>query len=139
MSRSNRLPRRRRADAGFTLIEVLVALAIAAVALVAIDRLVSTASEGGVVADRYNRALLIAQSALEALNSRAPVANYAEQRDLPGGYRRAVAVRPRPDLLPNAGSALVAYPYEVSIDVSWPAAHGTRSVSLSEIRTGLPP
>lgn len=140
MSRSNRPGRHPRADAaGFTLIEVLVALAIAALALIAIDRLLSTGTESDIVAKRYSRALMIAQSALEALDSRAPAADYAEQRDLPGGYHRAVAVRPRPDLLPNPGSTPVAYPYQVSIEVSWAAGHRARSLSLSEIRTGLPP
>jgi len=140
MSRSKRPSRHPRADAaGFTLIEVVVALAIAALALVAIDRLLSTGTQSDIVSERYGRALMIAQSALEALNSRAPVANYAEQRDLPGGYRRTVAIRPRPDLLTHPGSSPVAFPYQVSIKVSWAAGRRTRSLSLSEIRTGLPP
>ncbi len=125
--------------AGFTLIEVVVALAIAALALTAIDRLFSTGLKLDATTRRSSTALMIAQSALEALDSRALVASYTEVKDLPGGYRRAVEVQPRPDLLPAATTHPVVYPYQLSVAVSWQAGVHTRSLSLSEIRLGVPP
>ena len=134
------LTARRAADAaGFTLIEVVVALAIAALVLTAVDRLFSTGLQLEATARRSSAALMIAQSTLEALDSRALVARYAEEKELPGGYRRAVEVRPRPDLLPAAASHPVVYPYQLSVAVSWQAGAHTRSLSLSEIRLGVPP
>jgi hypothetical protein len=121
------------------LIEVVVALAIAALALIALDRLFSTGLKLDATARRSSAALMIAQSTLEALDSRALVARYTEEKELPGGYRRAVEVRPRPDLLPAADSRPVVYPYQLSVAVSWQAGAHTRSLSLSEIRLGVPP
>lgn len=125
--------------AGFTLIEVVVALVIAALALTALDRLFSTGLKLDATAHRSSTALMIAQSTLEALDSRALVASYAEEKELPGGYRRSVEVRQRPDLLPAAQSHPVVYPYQLSVAVSWQAGTHRRSLSLSEIRLGVPP
>ena len=131
--------RHRTAAAGFTLIEVVVALAIAGLALVALDRLFSTGLRLDATARRSSTALMIAQSTLEALDSRALVASYTEEKQLTAGYRRSVEVRPRPDLLPAAEGHPVVYPYQLSVAVSWQAGAHTRSVSLSEIRLGVPP
>lgn len=130
---------RRKVAAGFTLIEVVVALAIAGLVLIAVDRLFSTGLRLDATAQRSATALMIAQSTLEALDSRALVASYNEDKELPGGYRRAVEVRPRPDLLPGKGSHPVVYLYQLSVAVSWQAGDRRRSLSLSEIRLGLPP
>lgn len=150
MSRWHQSPRRAEAAGrcraagdgaagGFTLTEVLVALVIAALALTALDRLFSTGLKLDATAQRSSTALMIAQSTLEALDSRALVARYAEDKELPGGYRRTVEVRPRPDLLPAPQSQPVVYPYQLSVAVSWRAGPHTRSLSLSEIRLGMPP
>ena len=128
-----------KSAAGFTLIEVVVALAIAGLVLIAVDRLFSTGLMLDATARRSSTALMIAQSALEALDSRALVARYTEEKELPDGYRRSVEVRPRPDLLPATPSHPVVYPYQLSVAVSWQAGARRRSLSLSEIRLGLPP
>lgn len=149
MSRSKLSPRRRSAsapsntgksgDAGFTLIEILVAFAIALLALGVVYRTSSTGLNAGRTAGQYSRALLIAESTLEATGVEAPLAPGESKLRVDGTYEQEVTVRARPDLLPSAGPMPGAYPYEVFVGVAWREAGRKRSIALSTIRLGPSP
>jgi general secretion pathway protein I len=125
--------------AGFTLIEILVAFVIAVLALGAVYRASSVGLDTGGTADRYSHALLIAESALEAAGVETSLAPGTSTQRLDNAYDQAVTVRPRPDLLPRSLTLAGAYPYEVSVDVSWREGGRARSVALSTIRLGRSP
>src|SRR6185312_10323650 len=136
-----RRPFMRRAERqrGFTLIEVLVAFALAALLLVPLLRIFS----GGVGAlsrsERAGEAALWAQSVLEARNGDAPLAAGTEEGDLPGGYhwQRTVSLYSDATTSPQIGAPLV--PYDVTLAVSWNERGRARAVTLETLKLAPPP
>src|SRR5580693_4617277 len=103
------------AKAGFTLIEIVVAFVITAVAVGALYRMSSTGLETGSRADRYNRALLIAEAALESAGITEPLVAQNSSKRVEGDYDREITIRTRPDLLREPINRDSRYPYEVSV------------------------
>jgi general secretion pathway protein I len=134
-------PCARRADAerGFTLIEVLVAFAIAALLLVPLLRIFSGGIGGLTRADRAATAALWAQTVLDARNGEAPVAAGAEEGDLPGGYhwQRTVTVYGEAAMSLQPRAPLV--PYAVTLTVTWSERGRTRTVTLDTLELAPPP
>ena len=112
----------------FTLVEVLVAFAVAALLLVPLLRLFSGGIGGLGRADRAATAALWAETVLEARDGETPLQAGEEEGDLPDGYhwRRAVA-RYADAALPAQNGPLV--PYAVTLTVSWQERGATRGVS----------
>ena len=136
---SRRCAPRAEPESGFTLIEVLVAFAIAALLLVPLLRIFSGGGAALTRSERAAEAALWAQTVLEARNGEAPMAEGVEDGDLPGGYhwqRRvtvysegAAALRPRTPLVP----------YEVALTVSWTERGRARAVTLDTLELAPPP
>jgi general secretion pathway protein I len=128
----------RRRTGGFTLIEVVVAVAIAGLALVALFR----AGTGGLIAvdaaGRVDEAIERAQSHLAAFGrSGAIVPGEAEGED-GGGYRfqmRALPLATQQSLSPGQNAAATTL-YDVEVLISWKAGGRTRSASLRSRRIG---
>ncbi len=123
-----------RADCrGFTLIEVLVAFAIAALLLVALLRILTLSLAGSERSEIDTRATLLAQSTLDAVGVVAPLAegDVAELESAPFHIHATV------ERYGEAGTSpqyLVLY--RVSATVSWRDGRRERSVSLSTLRLG---
>ena len=126
---------------GFTLLEVVVALAIAAVALVGLFQ----AGSGGLfavdTAARAQEAVQRAQSHLAAVGRSAALAQGEFTDDDGGGYHwrlrvRPVATREAPAAEVNSGTPVTLYDVEVAI--SWAGRNGDRSVVLKTLRLGTP-
>jgi len=131
---------RRRAEraAGFTLIEVLVAFAIAAVLLVPLIRIFSGGIGGLARSERAATASIWAETVLAARDGETPLSEGVEGGDLPGGYRwqRTVALY-REGGFAQEGRPLV--PYEVTVTLSWREGVRVRSVTLETLRLARPP
>jgi general secretion pathway protein I len=123
-------------SAGFTLIEIIVAFAVATLLLGALYQVFSGALRAGSTADSYARAVLLAESALEVFGVD-PVAAPAESTEqLDPKFGRHVIVRPRLDLL-NAEAGVPAFIlYEIEVHIDWSEGPRARSVSLSTLRVG---
>jgi general secretion pathway protein I len=124
---------------GFTLLEVVVALAIAAVALVGLFQ----AGSGGLLAvdtaARAQEAVQRAQSHLAAVGRDAALVQGDFTDDDGGGYRWRLSVRPvatQQVLAPVGNSAAPATLYDVEVAVSWPGRSGDRSVVLRTLWLG---
>lgn len=124
---------------GFTLLEVVVALAIAALALVGLFR----AGSGGLVAvdtaARAEEAVQRAQSHLAAVGRDAALVAGELNGEDGGGYRWALRVRPlttRQSLAPDGLSASTMTLFNVEVAISWPGPAGERSVVLRTLRLG---
>jgi len=124
---------------GFTLLEVVVALAIAAVALVALFE----AGSGGFfavdTAARAQEAVQRAQSHLAAVGRDAALVQGDFTDEDGGGYRWRLSVRPLatrqvPATSGNANASETLFDVEVAI--SWPGHTGDRSVALKTLRLG---
>jgi general secretion pathway protein I len=124
---------------GFTLLEVVVALAIAALALVGLFQ----AGSGGLfavdTAARAEEAVQRAQSHLAAVGRNAALTQGDFTDDDGGGYRWRLSVRPVATLpvLAAGGNANASETlFDVEVAISWPGHSGDRSVVLKTLRPG---
>ncbi|HEY0523918.1 MAG TPA: prepilin-type N-terminal cleavage/methylation domain-containing protein [Stellaceae bacterium] len=131
----------RGGEAGFTLIEIIVAFTVTALILGGLYQLFSTGVRAGTDAASYGEAVMIAESTLDTLGIVGPLVP-GEVRDVVGGrFARLAVVRLRPDLAERAAdNAAAAAPtlYQIDVEVTWTEARRTRSVSLTTLRV-MPP
>jgi general secretion pathway protein I len=121
--------------AGFTLLEVLVALAIAGLSLVVLFR---AGGDGLVAVDtatRAEEAVERAQSHLAALGYDVALAQGDSEGDDGGGYRWRLRVAPAASWQTGgpgagAGAGIVTTLYDVEVAISWPGRHQDRLVVL---------
>ena len=111
--------RARHARSGFTLLEVVVAVAILALTLGAVMRVFSASLRGLAAAERHTVATLHAQSKLAEIGVEEPLAAGEASGVFERGYRWRSEVRDyaEPGLDTAAGSGLRAY--EVTVSVTW--------------------
>ena len=124
---------------GFTLLEVVVALAIAAVALVGLFQ----AGSGGLfavdTAARAQEAVQRAQSHLAAVGRDAALVQGDFTDDDGGGYRWRLRVRPvatRQVLAVGGNANATETLFDVEVAILWPGRSGDRSVVLRTLRPG---
>ncbi|HEV2302033.1 MAG TPA: prepilin-type N-terminal cleavage/methylation domain-containing protein [Stellaceae bacterium] len=128
---------RRHLPGGFTLLEVIVALAIAGLAFVLLFRAGGTGLVAANTASRTEEAVERAQSHLAAIGREASVVAGDRQGNDGGGFRWQLSVRPlasRPILSPNGVSRLVLTLYEVTVAISWKTQNRDRRVVLETRR-----
>ena len=128
-------------EEGFTLLEVLVALAIAVPALVMLYRQGVVSMRATRAAAAYQEAISRAQSRLDALTNAGLVAGEQDGDD-GGGFAwrtRIVPIastappRPPPRASPYAGGTTL---FAVAVEISWPGSEGTRTLVLDTRRLG---
>jgi general secretion pathway protein I len=117
---------------GFTLIEVLVALAVAGVALVAVQRGFGTGAAASARAASETAAVRSAEDALASALAGVPPAAAAPGRPAP-----VLRVTPRPDLI-AAGAPRSVVPAEITVSVDWRDGGRIRTVRLSTLALAPP-
>jgi general secretion pathway protein I len=122
---------------GFTLLEIVVALAIMGLALVGLFR----AGSGGLLAvdaaGHVSEAIQRAQSHLASVGRIAAITPGETEGDDGDGYRWRVRARPLAAWqIGSAAAAATVTLFEVEIAISWKAGGGSRSVVLSSLRLG---
>lgn len=130
-----------RADRGFTLLEVLIAFLIAALALAALTRGAGGGLSAARIAAHTQDALSRARSRLAGL---ATSLRPGEQSGDDGGrftWRTqvmpiATAAAPRPDAPPRPGRPIL---YAVAVTIAWSADGPGRNVTLASERVSLAP
>jgi general secretion pathway protein I len=129
-----------RREHGFTLLEVLVALAIAGLAFIGLFQAGSGGMFAADTAARAEEAVQRAQSHLAAVGRDAALVEGEFTDDDGGGYQWRLRVRPvgSRQLAPAGGgdptAALTLFDVEVAI--LWPGRNGERSVALKTLRLG---
>jgi prepilin-type N-terminal cleavage/methylation domain-containing protein len=116
---------------GFTLIEVLVAVAIAAIMLVPLIYNFSANIDRGSTADSTIEATLIAESMIATLGARLPL---PPGKSVADEGRFAVAASVQPYVGENGSSARYIIPYELVVSVSWKGGRRPHSVTLRTVR-----
>lgn len=119
---------------GFTLIEVLVAFAILAVAFAIVMPLFSDNASSTQKAFNEKEAVLIAESMLAEVGTTQPLAAAERSGVLAGGFSWTVKVSPAPDLHDRSPRNLGVY--DVMVQVSWESGGPTRAVNLHTLRLG---
>jgi general secretion pathway protein I len=126
-------------EQGFTLLEVLVAVAIAGLALVGLFQAGSGGLFAADTAARAEEAIQRAQSHLAAVGRNAALVQGEFTDDDGGGYRWRLRVQPvatRQGLAPDGTSAVTSTLYDVEVAILWPGRQGERSVALRTLRLG---
>jgi general secretion pathway protein I len=127
------------ADSGFTLLEVVVALAIAGLALVGLFR----AGSGGLIsvdtAARAEEAVQRAQSHLAAVGRDAALIEGDSTGDDGGGYRWRLRVQPvaqRQSVAADGVATQTTTLFMVEVAISWRTRDHERAVVLRTLRLG---
>lgn len=128
--------RRGRQDgcAGFTLLEVIVAFAIVALALVVLLGVFSQGLSGSAASERTSLALLRAESRLAALGVSAPLDAGRRDGAYPDGARWRTVVRPYRVPERVGEEAVLTRAFEVEVAVAWPGADAADGVRLVTLR-----
>ncbi|WP_316181037.1 type II secretion system protein [Bradyrhizobium sp. SZCCHNRI1009] len=121
-------------DAGFTLVEVLVALAMLSVGLALVMSLFSTGLSRTGMAERVAGAVALAQSLMAQVGNSIPLRTETRDGAEANGYRWRLAMQPyRP--APNSDARPVEL-YQVSVEIGWLEGQDPRSYALSTLRLG---
>lgn len=127
-----------RRDAGFTLLEVLVALLITGIAMGALFQGTLGGLRAADISGRTEEALSRARSRIAVLGQAGPIQAGDREGEDGGGYRWRERVAPasiRPAPRGEAGLAL----YQIQVRISWGEGLGARSVTLETRRLGIAP
>lgn len=130
---------RARGDAGFTLMEAIVALAIAALGLSFMIAAVGTGLENARAAEQYVRATRAAQSHLAEIGASLPLAEGLRSGVDPDGFAWRVRIVSSGHAAspPAAGQAALLL-YDVEVNVHWRSGIAERNVTLHSERVGKP-
>jgi general secretion pathway protein I len=133
-------------ERGFTLLELMVAFVIAALALGVLFHGAAGGLKAVSVANRYQEALARARSRLATIGHGLPLAARHASGDDGSGFRWDVDIALDASATPlrqPADAALGPPPsmalYSVQVDESWTGDAGPRRVRLRTERVGLPP
>jgi general secretion pathway protein I len=125
-----------RADPGFTLIEVLVAFAIMAIALGTLFAVFGSGLRRGGQIEAERNALAVAQSVLADIGGEIPLADGKAEGEAPGGMRWRVDIQPyavEAGQTQQSAPALPVRAHEVAVAVSWGGGAG-QVVTLRTLR-----
>lgn len=126
---------------GFTLIEVLVAFAIAALLLVPLLHLISLGLGTFGRAQNYTTATLWADSTLENLGMQEPIVEGVQSGELPQHIRWELRAEHYRDGamsdLPDPPNSLI--PYAITLTMSWPEGASRGSVTFHALRLAPAP
>jgi general secretion pathway protein I len=134
--RSERLSR--DYSCGYTLVEVLVAFVILAMALTVLLRIFAGGVRNIAVSADYAKAVLIAESQLAASGIGEPL--YAGETQGVEGEdftwtRSITRYQPSPDYTSSVKNLEA---WHVTVTVEWPGARGSRSIDMSTVRLTYP-
>lgn len=130
---------RRRGQAGFTLLEVGVALAIVGIGVVICLQLFSGSLSLQTRASRETRAVLFARGLMDALLFGTEIRNQIQERDTAEGYHARIVVRDAglddgidfgPDFEPTIDLTLRV----LEVEVTWQDGIGVKTYALKSLR-----
>jgi general secretion pathway protein I len=121
-------------DAGFTLVEVLVALAMLSVGLALVMSLFSTGLSRTGMAERVAGAVVLAQSLMAQVGNSIPLRTETRDGTEANGYRWRLAMQPYRSA--PGGDARPVELYQVSVEIGWLEGQDSRAYALSTLRLG---
>lgn len=126
-------------QAGFSLLEILVAFAVLALTLGVLLRIFGGGTRTAQTIDEYTRALSIAESLLAAAGVETPLEEGETEGDLNQGYHWRLRVTPYPVspelLVTDAAVPPPIRPYWLELTVEWGDEDEPRHIALQTLRT----
>lgn len=123
-------------SAGFTLVEILVAFAIAAVLMTMLLRMLHAGLDSSARSSDEVSAVLVAQSALDELGQSVPLRDGQETIVDHDRFRVTTVVHRYTEHVAADTSTLYSVPYEVEATVAWHEGRHDRSITLRSLRLG---
>ena len=127
-----RAPSGHENEAGFTVVEVIVALAILALSLAVLLSVISNGIQYADRAEKLARAGTLAQSLLAKVGTELPIQPGLTAGEFSEGFRWRVRAEPYGDAIDRQQWPVAAY--TVSVEVLWGEGREERSVALSTLR-----
>ncbi|WP_315770074.1 MULTISPECIES: type II secretion system protein [unclassified Bradyrhizobium] len=121
-------------EAGFTLVEVIVALAMLSLGLTLVMGLFSTGLSRTGMAERVAGAVALAQSLMAQVGNSIPLRTETRDGAAANGYRWRLAMQPYRPV--QGGDARPVELYQVSVEIGWQEGQDPRSYALSTLRLG---
>ena len=125
---------RHQAQAGFTLLEVIVAFVILALAFGAAFRIFSIGFLGTRLSQDYTAAVLVGQSKLAALGASEPLPEGVSSGRFDERFAWRLSVKPYGEQAGASGTPTVARLLDVQLVVSWSDQPAPRSVTFATLR-----
>ena len=125
-----------RSSGGFSLLEMVVAVAILGMSLGALYQSVAGATRIVRIDEKYAYAVELARSLL-AGNAVVPLIGMKDRGDTAGGFSWSVLAVPV--VLPEASTLQKGQLQEITVSVSWTDGDKSRTVALQSVVTGMEP
>jgi general secretion pathway protein I len=123
----------RRGQRGFGLFELLVALALVAASVAVAFRVVGASTRGAGDAERYTRAVLLAESRLAELDASGPLRPGESTGESGDGFLWRVSVRPY-QVSQGPPAPNLPVPVQVTVTVAWGSEERPGEISLTTLR-----
>ncbi|MGZ8218212.1 prepilin-type N-terminal cleavage/methylation domain-containing protein [Methylomagnum sp.] len=122
-------------QAGFSLLEILVAFALLSLSLGVLLRIFGGAGRIAGTADEYSRAIIVAESLLASAGIEAPLQPGETNGSVDDTYRWTLSVNPYPVDEALAGTQQLGFkPYWVELSVEWGDIDDPRAFDLKTLR-----
>ncbi len=125
-------PERSR-EAGFTLLEVIIALAILGVAFALAIQLLGNGMRAARTSQEYTQAALLSRQKMAEIALASSQEGSVESGDFGGGFRWTSEVQP----VPQDNESLPARLYQVRVRISWPGRAAEKSLDLYTLRMAV--
>lgn len=123
---------KRSCQAGFTLLEVIIALAILGVAFALAMQLLATGVRSAKAAEDYTQAVILARQKIAEIAAMSSLEGLADGGEVGGGFRWLSEIQPLPQ-----EEELPAQLYRVWVRVIWPGRRGEKSLDLYTLRMAV--
>jgi len=123
-------------EKGFTLIEIMVAMAVLAIALTVIFELFSGGLRLAGKSENYSRAIFYGRQLLEEICLQKNLSENEEEGEFAGGYTWRYEIKPLSVLIEQNGDNNFSLKiFDVKVSVFWPSGENKKTINFETFKT----
>ena len=123
-------------EKGFTLIEIMVAMAVLAIALTVIFELFSGGLRLAGKSENYSRAIFYGRQLLEEICLQKDLSENEEEGEFAGGYTWRYEIKPLSVLIEQNGDNNFSLKiFDVKVSVFWPSGENKKTINFETFKT----